>query len=190
MARHFSNKLEEIIHFCRGRRELTIAEYLVQLGTSGPAIFSLLFSIPFLFLAWIPIVMTVFGIIIFLAGARLALNKPIWFPAVLRNKKISGDKMALRLVKWVKLFKKVEKIVHPRGTIYQKSPFLQAFNGFIVTICGLFLFLPLHPVTIFLPALGVFLLSLAILEEDLFLMIGAYLVLVIKLLLLFLPVVL
>ncbi|MGH2639380.1 MAG: exopolysaccharide biosynthesis protein, partial [Rhabdochlamydiaceae bacterium] len=122
MPKALSNKVEDIIHFCRGRKEMTIAEFLDQLGTSGPVILTMIFSIPFLFLAWIPGLMMAFGVIIFISGIRVALNKPIWVHKILRRRKISGDKMAHRLVKWVKFFKKLEKTIHPRGTIYQQSP--------------------------------------------------------------------
>lgn len=190
MPRALSHKLEEIIHFCRGRREMTVADFLDHLGTSGPAVLTMIFSIPFLFFAWIPVVMMVFGLIIFISGIRVALNKPIWVPRMLRRRKISGDKMAHRLVKWVKFLKRIERTIHPRGTIYQQSPFLQTFNGFILSLCGLFLFLPLSPLSNFLPALGVFLLSIGVLEEDLWVMIAAYTVLLIKVLYLFIPIVL
>lgn len=186
MARSLSQKVEDTIHFCRGRKEMTVAEFLGQLGTGGPAILALIFSIPFLCLAWIPGLNMVFAAIIFIAGIRVALNKPIWLPGPLRRRKISGDKMAHRLVKWVKFFKKFEKTIHPRGTIYQQSPFVQTFNGFVLSLCGFFLFLPLSPMSNFLPALAVFLLAIAILEEDLWVMIVAYAMLIIKILFLFL----
>jgi hypothetical protein len=185
MARSLSQKLEDTIHFCRGRKEMTVAEFLVQLAAGGPAVLALIFSIPFLCLAWIPGLNMVFAVIIFASGIRVALNKPIWLPGPIRHRKISGDKMAHRLVKWVKLFKKIEKTVHPRGTIYQQSPFVQTFNGFILSLCGFFLFLPLAPISNFLPALAVFLLTIAILEEDLWVMIAAYAMLIIKILFLF-----
>jgi hypothetical protein len=190
MPKTLSNKLEDIIHVCRGRKEIHVGEFLAQLGTSGPAILTMLFSIPFLFFAWIPGLMMAFGVVIFLSGIRVALNKPIWVHKVLRRRKLSGDKMAHRLVRWVKCLKRFEKTIHPRGTIYQQSPFLQTFNGFILSLCGLFLFLPLSPTSNFLPALGVFLLSIGILEEDLWVIIAAYAVLIIKLFLLFIPIIL
>jgi hypothetical protein len=189
MPKALSNKIEEIIHFCRGRKELTVAEFLDQLGTKGPAILTLVFSIPFLFFASIPGLMMAFGVIIFLSGMRVAFGKPIWVHSHLRRKKISADKMAHRLVKWVKFLKKIEKTVHPRGTVFQQSPFLQTFNGFILSLCGFFLILHLPPLTLFLPALGVFLLSIGVLEEDLWVMIAAYAVLFLKALLLFIPLV-
>ncbi len=187
MPKALSNKLEEIIHFCRGRKEMTVAEFLDQLGTKGPAILTLVFSTPFLFLAFIPGLMAAFGVIILISGMRVAFGKPIWVHKILRRKQLSADKMAHRLVKWVKFCKKIEKTIHPRGTVYQQSPFLQTFNGFILSLCGFFLILHLPPLTLFLPALGVFLLSIGILEEDLWVMIAAYVVLFIKALLVFIP---
>jgi hypothetical protein len=186
MSKALSNKLEDAIHFCRGRKELIFWDFLEVLGPAGSAILTLIFSIPFLFLAWIPGLNMVFAAIIFISGIRIALNKPIWVPRIIKRRKISGDKMAHRLVKWVKFFKKVEKTIHPRGTIYQQSPFLQTFNGFVLSLCGFFLFLPLTPFSNFLPALAVFLLSVGILEEDLWVMIAAYAVLIIRVILLFL----
>jgi hypothetical protein len=187
MLRSLSHKIDDLSHFCKGRRAIPLSELFNHLGPVGPAFFSLIFSIPFLFFAKIPVVMMILGLIIFISGLRIALHKPIWMPQFIRKHKISGDRLSHKLPKWAAFFKKIEKVIHPRGTIYQKSPFLQAFNGFILSLCGLFLFLPLSPISTFLPALGVFLLSLGIIEEDIRMMIFAYVVLLLKLLLLFIP---
>lgn len=188
MPKALSNKLEDLVHFCRGRKEMTVGEFLSHLGTSGPAILTLIFSIPFVCFIWIPGLMIAFGVIVLLAGIRVALNKPIWVHTILRRRKISGNKMAHRLVKGVKFLKKIEKTIHPRGTIYQQSPFLQTFNGFLLSLCGLFLLLPLSSAAHFFPALGALLLSIGVLEEDLWMMIAAYIILIIKVLMLFLPI--
>ncbi len=166
---------------------MILFDFLDLLGPVGSAGLTLFFSIPFLFFAWIPGLNTVLAALIFIAGIRIALNKPIWLPKTIGHRKISGDKVAHHLVKWVKFFKKIEKTIHPRGTLYEHSPFLQTFNGFVLSLCGFFLFLTLSPMANFLQGLVVFLLSIAILEEDLFLMLGAYIVLIFKIVLLFLP---
>ncbi len=187
MPRTLSQKVEDTIHFCRGRREMTLGDFLDGAGPTASGFLTFLFSIPFVLCAWIPIANSVFGFIILVSGLRIALNKPIWVPKFLRRKHISGDKMAHRLVKMVRCLRRFEKIVHPRGTIYQQSPFLQSFNGFILSLCGFFLFLPLHPMTNFLPGVAVLLLSIGILEEDLWVMIAAYAILIIRIIFLFLP---
>lgn len=188
MPRPLSHKLDDILHFCRGRKEMTVGDFLDHQGPSGPAVLTMIFSIPFLFFAWVPVLMRIFGFIILISGIRIAMNKPIWVPKKVRRCHISGNKVAHRLVFWIKLLKKVEKVIHPRGTIYQQSPFLQTFNGFIVSLCGLFLFLPFSSLSNFLPALGVFILSVGILEEDLWVMIAAYVVLIVRVLALFAPI--
>ena len=187
MARTLSHKFEDTIHFCRGRKEMTVQEFLYFIGPYGSAVLTFIFSIPFVLWAFIPILNTVLGFIIVISGLRIALNKPIWVPKFLRKKKMSGDKWAHFLVKFVKPLKKFEKIIHPRGTIYQQSPFLQTFNGFILSLCGFFLFLPLHPMVNFLPGITVLMLSIGILEEDLWIMVLSYLILIARIIFLFLP---
>ena len=190
MSQALSHKLDAFCHFCKGRKEMTFGELLSHLSTGGPAVCCLLFSIPFLFFAWVPIVMRALGLLILLAGVRIALHKPLWIPKKFSHHRVSGDKVAHKLVFWIKLVQKIEKTIHPRGTAYQHNPFLQTFNGFIVSLAGLFLLLPFSPVAGFLPALTVFLLSLGILEEDLWMMIISYLVVMIKMVILFLPLIL
>ncbi len=187
MSRTLSHKIEDAIHFCRGRKEMEFHEFLVVMGPAGSALLTLICSIPFVICAWIPILNQVLGAVILISGLRIALNKPIYVPGFLKRRKISGEKMAHRLVKCIKCLKRFERIVHPRGSVYQQSPFLQTFNGFLLSLCGFFLFLPLTPFYNFLPGLAVFLLSVAILEEDLWVMALGYIALIIKIILLFLP---
>lgn len=187
MSKTLSHKIEELIQFCRGRKEVTLKELLAEMGSSGPAFLTLIFSVPFVLFVAIPGLSMIFGLIILITGFRLALHYSFWIPSFLRKKQISGNRMAHLMVKMVRFLKKVEKYVKPRGTIYQQGPFLLAFNGYILALSGFFLFLPLPPGMNFLPGLAVFLLSLGILEEDLAMMMGSYIAFFLNLCVLIIP---
>jgi hypothetical protein len=132
-------------------------------------------------ISWAGIIL---GLLIMFQGLRIALHKKIWLPKSLKRKILSGDRLARHFSKTVKFFKKLEKYIHPRGTIYQQHPLLVTFNGWVMMLGGLFLILPygLH----FIAGLGVFLLSLGLLEEDILWMITAYAVILIHAVIFFL----
>ena len=109
MSRTLSHKIEDAIHFCRGRKEMDFHEFLVVMGPAGSALLTLICSIPFVICAWIPILNPVLGAVILISGLRIALNKPIYVPGFLKRRKISGEKMAHRLVKCIKCLKRFRK---------------------------------------------------------------------------------
>lgn len=171
MARTLSQKIADIAHQCEGRRELTLKELVAIIGPTGQSLVTLVYSFPLVLGMNIPVLSYLLGALIIIQGFRVSFQKHIWLPKKLKVKKIDGDRLAKPLYKSVKLFRKIEKYVHPRGTIYQNNPLLPAFNGWVLILAGLLLFLKGNP---FLAGLGVFLISMGILEEDILWMSLAY----------------
>lgn len=182
MARTLSQRIAEIAHQCEGRRELTWKELVGIIGPTGQSFVTLVYSLPLISGIKFPGLSYLFGFLIIIQGFKIAFQKHIWLPRKLKLKKIHGNQVAKSLFRAVKFFRKVEKCIHPRGTIYQNNPLLPAFNGWILILGGLFLFLKGSP---FLAGLGVILLSVGILEEDILWMSLAYVALFAQAVLLF-----
>jgi hypothetical protein len=112
------------------------------------------------------------SLLIMWQGARTALHKKFWLPKKLKEKQVSGDHFAHYISYIIRFLKKLEKIAHPRGTIYQHHPLLLTFNGCMMALGGCFLLLPMG--TDLVAGLGVILLAVGMLEEDILWMICAY----------------
>jgi len=183
-----SQKLEDLAHLVEGRKAISLKEVADLLGPGSEAMITLIFSLPFLFFLPLPGLSMVFGAAILLNGYRIARKKPLWLPKKMGAKTISGDVLAGHLRRPIPLFRKVEKLIRPRGIIYQQHPAYQAVNGWFLAVAGFFLLLPLPPGTNFLPGLAAFFLSLGILEEDIICVwIGYFAVLVNALILILVP---
>jgi len=172
MARTLSQKIEELAHQCHGRRQMTIQEIFDLMGPSEESLIAWILYLPFILCYEVPGFWIVVCLMIIGLGIRMALHKKFWLPKSLQRKKISGDHFAHYISFTLRFLKKLEKIAHPRGTIYQHHPMLLTFNGCVTAMGGIFLLLPVG--TDIIPSLGLFLLSIGILEEDILWMACAY----------------
>jgi len=155
------------------KTDMNIKEFVAYLGSRATALLSFVFSIPFLIFIPLPGLSTIFGIIVIFCGVSIALNRPLWVPAFLNKKKISGNILSKSLYMGEKILKFCEKWIRPRGEFINRNPWIQRLNGFMISLCGICLTLPLPPGTNFTPGFAVFVLSVAILEEDaIFLLVG------------------
>jgi hypothetical protein len=169
-----SSEFERISEFCAGKH-ISLSELVAHVGSRSQALLSMVLAVPFFILLPLPGISTIFGIIILISGLRIALNKSPWLPTIIGRRRISGNLLAKGFTKAAKVTKKIEKWVRPRGQFLHKNRKMQMINGFCVMICGFILAIPLPPVTNFLPAMTVFLISLGILEEDgLFISLGYF----------------
>lgn len=162
-----SERVEELAHVCKGRKELSLKEVVGLIGPKAQALVSLVLSLPFVVLLPAPGLSILFGVIILINGISIARGKMLWIPQKLAGKIVSGDALAKNLLKTIPFLKWVEKFVRPRGTVYQQGHLIQLVNGSFLALGGFFLFLPLPPGTNFLPGLAIFFVSLGILESDL-----------------------
>ncbi len=172
MARTLSQKFEELAHQCKGRRHMTIQEIFDLMDPPEESLIAWILYLPFILCFEIPGFWIVASLLIIWQGIRTALHKKFWIPKKLKKRQISGDLAAHYLSYVVKFLKKLEKIAHPRGTIYQHHPLLLTFNGCMMALGGCFLLFPIGITLV--PGLGVFLLSLGMLEEDILWMVCAY----------------
>jgi hypothetical protein len=181
MARTLSQKIDQLAHQCRGRRQLKVQELFHLMDYAEASLVTWILYIPFILLYEIPGFAFVVSLLVVLQGVGIALHKKLWIPKFLGDKKISGDHFAHFISYTIRFLKKLEKIAHPRGTIYQHHPLLITFNGWVMAMGGVFLILHhFHIGTAVIPSIGLFLLAIGLLEEDILWMFCAYGVLAIQ----------
>ena len=105
-----------------------------------------------------------FGIMIVSLGIQMLLNKKTpWLPAMCKNWQIKVPAKQVKIDKLLKFISFFEKFIRTRF----KSLFLMLYPllGVIIILAGTSMLIPI-PGTNTLPALGVFLISLGVIEED------------------------
>jgi hypothetical protein len=172
MARTLSQKIDMLEHQCKGRRQMTLQEFFDLLDPAEELLVAWILYLPFIICFEIPGFWIIVSLLIIWQGVRTALHKKFWLPKKLKKKPLSGDSISHYLSYVVRFLKKIEKIAHPRGTIYQHHPLLLIFNGCMLVLGGCFLLFPIG--TNVVPGLGLFFLALGMVEEDILWMVSAY----------------
>lgn len=145
-------KLEEIFHFLSGR---------------GYAALLVLLSLPMCFPLHIPGMSTPFGILLAFLGFRLAFAKKLWWPHWILNKEISSDHVGKAVNMTIKGVKWSQKVIRPRFLPLTASPIAHRLNGIFIFFLAVLLAIPLPiPFTHLIAAVPIFLISLALLEDD------------------------
>ena len=172
MARKLSQKIDDLAHACHGRRKMTIQEIFDLMDTAVQTFIAWILYLPLILCFQIPGFWIVVSLLVIWQGILTAQHKSIWIPKRLKKKHVKGDDFARLISYTIPLLKKLEKIAHPRGTIYQHHPMLLTVNGCMMALGGCFLLFPIG--TSIVPGLGALLLSLGMIEEDILWMSCAY----------------
>lgn len=151
---------------------MTIQEIFDLMGPPEVSLIAWILYLPFILFFQVPGFSIIVSLLIIWQGVRTAQQKKFWLPKKLKKKHVSGDHFAHYISFTIRFLKKLEKIAHPRGTVYQQHPLLLSFNGCMMALGGCFLLFPVG--TDLVPGLGVLLLSVGMLEEDILWMVCAY----------------
>ncbi len=155
---------------------MTLGAFIESVGPQGQALLTLIFSLPFVVIFSLPGVSNLFGILVLVLGARLAINKSVWIPKRFKSVKIGGPKFSKIFKAVCKLISWIEKFTRPRWSWMFSWKFSHFFLGLMIAIDGLCLALPLPPGTGVPAALAASALSLGLLEKDgLWILIGTFL---------------
>ena len=154
---------QELLQDCE-QEELTYRQLVDHFARQGQPFFILVLSFPFLLSA--PGLSIPFGILVMIAGMRMAMGLELWIPKRWEEKKLPRSSMLKICRTALSVLSAVEKILHPRAGFLTEHRTLQQMHGLIIAICGFLLALPLPPGTNFPPALPIILLALGMLEYD------------------------
>jgi hypothetical protein len=154
---------------------LTLRELLERLGERGLLIFSMILTIPFLLPVSIPGSSVPFGLIIALNAVGIVTHRAPWLPKCLMNRRLTTEQLRRVLERGLRLFTRVEKLVHPRLLVLTHGATTARLNGMLLGFSGLLLMSPLPlPLSNTLPAYGVLFLALGSLERDGYLILAGY----------------
>lgn len=146
--------------------EITISDIVKVFGDEGHFVLILFLIIPFL--QPIPLfgLSTPFGILISIVAIFSYLKKPPAVPPKWGQKKLS-QKTVLKIAEGSEnFFKKLEKVIKPRGSFLFSEPF-RTVNICVIVANAIFLALPLPiPFSNMVPAWGILFQAIANLERD------------------------
>lgn len=107
---------------------------------------------------------TPFGIVIILLALQIIIGrKNPWFPSRIKEKEVPLEKFKKGISTINKFIIFFEKFIHPRLSFVYTQGF--PIIGITLLLCGLCMLLPI-PGTNTIPALGVFIISIGMIEKD------------------------
>lgn len=163
----FIEALQAIIAKAKTAQSLKLEQVFQMLAHRGFAAMLLLLSLPVCFPIHVPGTSTPFGIMLAILGYRLALGKSMWLPKWILDKEVTSEHLVKMMEGTIKVVRKSQKLIGPRLTFLISSPFLCRFNGVIIFLLAVLLSIPLPiPFAHLVPAIPIFFISLALLEDD------------------------
>jgi hypothetical protein len=165
-----SEELGRLAQFSQGR-DVNLDELIHSVSHRSHALLTLFFGIPFLLPIPVPGLSMIFGVIIAIAGFRMMFGWGPWIPRKMGTYKVPGDTVAKIFFAGERFLCRIEWLIKPRGRWVQGSIFVRASVAFMISFAGILLALPLPPGTNFPPATAIVILSIGVLEMDLFFLI-------------------
>jgi len=147
---------------------VTVRGLMGLIGEQGLLIVCVLLSIPFLLPVAIPGTSTVFGLLIGLIGAGVTANRLPWLPARLLDHPLQARHVTPVLTQGAAWARRFERFLRPRWLLLTHGPTVNRVNGLMLIAAAVSLLapLPMVPFSNSLPALGIALLALGMVERD------------------------
>lgn len=146
--------------------EFTFEDLLSHIDERSYGILLVILSIPSALPLPAPGYSVPFGIALSILAAQLLIGRETpWFPEKVRKKQLKGSASGKFLKGAAKFIGFWEKFLRPRWTGFFRMKAFQKLIAFMILLCSVSMILPI-PLTNTGPALGIFLLGLAMLEED------------------------
>jgi len=160
-----SSEFARLAALCRGGR-MTLGELLPGLAPRDQALLTAALSVCFCHPVPLPGLSTLCGLVIALAGGRMALGLNPWVPRRWRGRPLPARRLEKVFAAGARLMRKSEWLIKPRGVRLCAHPWTQRASGGAITLCGLLLAAPAPPGTAMPPAAAILLISVGTLESD------------------------
>lgn len=147
---------------------VTVRGLMEAIGEQGLLIVCVFLSIPFLFPVAIPGTSTVFGLLIGLIGVGVMADRLPWLPARLLDHPLQAKHVMPVLKKGAEWARRFERLIRPRWLLLTHGPTVNRLNGLMLIVAAVSLLapLPMIPFSNTIPALGIALLALGMVERD------------------------
>ncbi|HKY53050.1 MAG TPA: exopolysaccharide biosynthesis protein [Anaerolineales bacterium] len=149
--------------------EVTLIEIMDIVGADSLMLLTIILSIVFLVPVSIPGVSTVFGTGILLIGITRLLNRKLWLPQRIANRKLSAVKLREGFKRALVWFRRFEKISRPRRLpSLTTGRFMTLMNDLSFILAALLLMAPFGfiPFSNTLPAIALIFLSVGMMQKD------------------------
>lgn len=170
---------DDLLGILAGCRENTVPliHILRSIRGRGFLLFMIFLALPFLIPVPLPGLSTPLGFLFMFFGLRIAFGKrPLWTRWLLRRR-IAFATLKELIERSVRGVRFVEKLLRPRMHFLQHWRLFRLVNGLTIFSGGLALCLPIPiPATNFIPALGIVLLCMGMMEADGYFILAGYLV--------------
>jgi len=154
------------IIFAHSDNPVTVREILDRVSVKSFGIFLVILSMPSALPVPAPGYSIPFGLALLFLGIQVVLRRDHpWFPERVLKREIhikENSKAVNGMVKFLSMF---EKVIRPRFTFVYGNPVFYRLMGCVIMLCSVSMLIPI-PLTNTLPALGIFLIGLGMLEED------------------------
>ncbi len=145
---------------------ITVGDVLDRISHQSFGLFLIVMALPSALPLPAPGYSVPFGLVLILLGTQMVARRDTpWFPERLRQRPLKSGPNSRLVRGMVKALELVENVVRPRLRFIYHTPLAYRTMGAIVTCCGISMCIPI-PLTNTLPAIGIFLLGIGLLEED------------------------
>jgi hypothetical protein len=146
---------------------VTFGELLEATRGKGISLLLVLVALPFLTPVPLPGFSIPFGVVVAIAGGRMALGLGPWLPRRLASVRLPSRFLTGVLKVAGRVLEVLELLLKPRLEIFHDREGFRRAAGVLIALCGVLLVLPLPlPFSNSLPALTILLLSAGALERD------------------------
>lgn len=161
-----SDDLKTILDRAAGN-PLSLRRIIEILHGRGFDVLVIIMVLPFCQPIPLPGLSTPFGLALMFFGLRIALRQRPWLPDWLLRREISHDTLTKIVRGAAAVFKRLEKLIHPRLRFMKHWWSFNLVNGLAIASSAFLLMLPLPiPFSNTIPAWSILLLALGMMEED------------------------
>lgn len=164
-----SDALAALLEQSKQGAPLTLNLILERTAGRGIHLVIIVLTLPFLLPTPFFGLSSILGTVIGILAVRLGLGLPPRLPKRFADRPLPARFEEMIVVKSVKLLRRLERWVKPRKDKWLDRPPVRLLNGGLMAALSLLLALPLPPVIPFtntVPAYGIILISLSVMEED------------------------
>lgn len=155
---------------------VTVGELLAICGPQGHGFLAIFLVLPFLQPVPLPGISSAIGLVLAIIGVFVALRRPPWLPRRLSEVVVQPETVYRLCTNLEKVLGALEHVVKPRAQWLFSHRWFRLTNGAVWIIHAVVFSLPLPiPLSNAFPASVIFLMALGILEEDLAVIVLAYL---------------
>ena len=154
---------------------VTVGEMLEICGPQGHGFLAILLVLPFLQPVPLPGISSAIGLVLATIGVFVALRRPPWLPRRLSEVVVQPETVYRLCANVEKLLGAIEHVVKPRAQWLFSHRWFRLTNGAVWIVHAIVFSLPLPiPLSNAFPAAVILLMALGILEEDLAVIVVAY----------------